>query len=50
MPVKKGSAKPMAEIWKGKPVADAMTEKMKAAAEELRAAGITPAVCIVRVG
>ncbi len=40
----------MAEIWKGKPVADAMTEKMKAAAEELRAAGITPAVCIVRVG
>ena len=40
----------MAEIWKGKPVADAMTERMKADTEALKAAGISPAICIVRVG
>lgn len=40
----------MAEIWKGKPVADAMTARMQAEASELSARGVTPTLCIFRVG
>ena len=40
----------MAEIWKGAPVAEALTEKMKADVEELKAAGVTPTIAILRVG
>ena len=40
----------MAEIWKGKPVADAMTARMQAEAAELSARGVTPTLCIFRVG
>ena len=40
----------MAEIWKGKPVADAMTARMQAETAELIAKGVTPTLCIFRVG
>ena len=40
----------MAELLKGKPVADAMVARMRESAAELRARGIEPTVCIVRVG
>ncbi len=40
----------MAEIWKGKPVADAMTARMQAETAELIARGVTPTLCIFRVG
>ena len=40
----------MAQILKGKPVADALTAQMKKDVEELKAAGVTPTLCIFRVG
>ena len=40
----------MAEIWRGKPVIDAMTARMKEETEVLKAQGITPMLCIFRVG
>ena len=40
----------MAEIFKGKEVADALTEKLKTEVTALRAAGIVPTLCIFRVG
>ena len=40
----------MAEIYKGAPVAEAMTQKMTADVEELKAKGITPTLAIFRVG
>ena len=40
----------MAEIWKGKPVADAMTARMQAEVAALQAGGLTPTLCIFRVG
>lgn len=40
----------MAEILKGAPVAEALNEKTKAAVEGLKARGVVPTLCIVRVG
>ena len=40
----------MAKIFKGKEVADALTEKLKTQVEALRAAGVVPTLCIFRVG
>lgn len=40
----------MAEILKGKPVADAISEKVKSDAERLKGQGINPTLAIVRVG
>ena len=40
----------MAEILKGKPVADAMLARMRETAETLRARGVDPTLCVVRVG
>jgi methylenetetrahydrofolate dehydrogenase (NADP+)/methenyltetrahydrofolate cyclohydrolase len=40
----------MARILKGKEVADALTAQMQKDVEELRAAGVTPTLCIFRVG
>ena len=40
----------MAEILKGKPVADAMVARMRETAETLKARGIEPTLCVVRVG
>ena len=40
----------MAQILKGKPVADALTARMKQDIEELKAAGVTPTLCTFRVG
>ena len=40
----------MARILKGKEVTDAMTARMRKDVEELKAAGITPTLCIFRVG
>ena len=40
----------MAQILKGKEVADAMMERMRTDAEALREKGIIPVLCIVRVG
>ncbi|MBQ0079208.1 MAG: bifunctional 5,10-methylenetetrahydrofolate dehydrogenase/5,10-methenyltetrahydrofolate cyclohydrolase [Eubacterium sp.] len=40
----------MAELLKGKPVADALTEKNIAKVEELKAQGINPTLAIVRLG
>ena len=40
----------MAELLKGKPVADSLSETTKAKAEELRAQGIIPTLGIIRVG
>lgn len=40
----------MAEIWKGKPVADAMVARMQAETAALAGQGVTPTICIFRVG
>ena len=40
----------MAKILKGKEVADALTSQMKQDVEDLKAAGVTPTLCIFRVG
>lgn len=40
----------MAELLKGKPVADAMKEELSKRVEELKAKGITPKLGIIRVG
>ena len=40
----------MAEIWKGKPVVDAMVARMQGETAELAERGIIPTLCIVRVG
>ena len=40
----------MAEILKGKPVADAMNEELAPRIEACKAAGVTPTLAIVRVG
>lgn len=40
----------MAEILRGKPVADAMIARMHETAEALKAKGVEPTLCIVRVG
>ena len=40
----------MAEILKGKPVADAMNEELAPRIEALKAAGVTPTLAIIRVG
>lgn len=40
----------MAELWKGAPVAAALTERLCGQAERLRARGISPTLAIVRVG
>ena len=40
----------MAEIWKGAPVAAAISETLAADVEELKAKGIEPTLAIVRVG
>lgn len=40
----------MAEHWKGAPVAQALTERLAARADELKARGIVPTLAIVRVG
>ena len=40
----------MAELYKGKPVADALKAKMAASVAELKEKGITPTLAILRVG
>ena len=40
----------MAELWKGAPVAAALTERLCGQAERMRARGISPTLAIVRVG
>ncbi|MBO4288524.1 MAG: bifunctional 5,10-methylenetetrahydrofolate dehydrogenase/5,10-methenyltetrahydrofolate cyclohydrolase [Lachnospiraceae bacterium] len=40
----------MAEIWKGKPVIDAMVARMKGEVEALKEQGVEPTLCIFRVG
>ena len=40
----------MANIWKGAPVAKALTEQLVERREKLEAAGITPALAILRIG
>ncbi len=40
----------MAERWSGAPVAQALTERLAARADELKARGIVPTLAIVRVG
>ena len=40
----------MAEIWKGKPVVDAMVARMQGETAALAERGIIPTLCIVRVG
>ena len=40
----------MAELLYGKPVAEAMCEKLRVRAEALRAKGVTPKLAIIRVG
>ena len=40
----------MAELLKGKPVADAMVARMRETAEALKANGVEPTLCVVRVG
>ena len=40
----------MAELWKGAPVAAALTERASRQAAELRVRGVRPALAIVRVG
>lgn len=40
----------MAELLKGKPVADAINEKLKATVEKLNAKGVSPTLAILRVG
>ena len=40
----------MAELLKGKPVADAMIARMRETAEKLKSNGVEPTLCVVRVG
>ena len=40
----------MTEIWKGKPVIDAMVARMKGEVEALKEQGVEPTLCIFRVG
>ena len=40
----------MAELYKGKPVADALKEKMAADVAALKEKGVTPTLAILRVG
>ena len=40
----------MAELYKGKPVADALKAKMAADVETLKGKGVTPTLAILRVG
>ena len=40
----------MAQLMKGAPVAAAMTEQMVARTERLKQAGVTPTLCILRLG
>ena len=40
----------MAELLKGKPVADAMIARMQKTAEALKERGVAPTLCVVRVG
>lgn len=40
----------MAQLMKGAPVAAAMTEQMAARTERLKQAGVTPTLCILRLG
>lgn len=40
----------MAELWKGAPVAAALSEQIAARVEALKARGITPTLAIVRIG
>ena len=40
----------MAKLLYGKPVAEAMCEKLRARAEALRAKGVAPKLAIIRVG
>ena len=40
----------MAEHWKGAPVAQALTERLAARADQLKVQGIVPTLAIVRVG
>lgn len=40
----------MAQLMKGAPVAAAMTEQMAARTERLKRAGVTPTLCILRLG
>ena len=40
----------MAEIWKGKAVADALNEKMAADVAALKEKGVVPTLAIFRVG
>ncbi|MBQ1820302.1 MAG: bifunctional 5,10-methylene-tetrahydrofolate dehydrogenase/5,10-methylene-tetrahydrofolate cyclohydrolase, partial [Clostridia bacterium] len=40
----------MAELLKGKPVADAMIARMRETAAALKAKGVEPTLCVVRVG
>lgn len=40
----------MAEIWKGAPVAEALTEELKERAGKLKAAGIAPGLAVLRLG
>ena len=40
----------MAELWKGAPAAEALTEKLAVQAAALRQAGVVPTLAIVRVG
>ena len=40
----------MAELWKGAPVAAALSEQLISRVEALKAAGITPSLAILRVG
>ena len=40
----------MAQLWKGAPVAAALTEELSQRAQTLVAKGITPTLAIVRVG
>ncbi|MBR2188085.1 MAG: bifunctional 5,10-methylenetetrahydrofolate dehydrogenase/5,10-methenyltetrahydrofolate cyclohydrolase [Eubacterium sp.] len=40
----------MAEVWKGAPVAKALTDQLISRREKLEAAGVTPTLAILRVG
>ena len=40
----------MAEILKGKPVADALIARMRETADALKNRGVEPTLCVVRVG
>ena len=49
-PLKNGGKFAVAEILKGKPVADAITEDIKNRSDNLKSKGTTPTLAIVRVG